>query len=129
MFICYLFGMGAETLTDFMRNTRKVLKRVDKEDIVLSRRGKPPIRISLENRRTQAAAAQAAVLARTEETAGILSAALSTIPELPARLPELLAHRYAWIRLLPDDARTQFAREYVETLHACASIGSLVRLD
>ncbi len=121
--------MSAETLTDFMRNTRKALKRVDKEDIVLSRRGKEPIRISLESRRASGAAASATALARAEEAASILAAALAAVSELSARLPQLLAHRYPWIRFLPDDARQSFAREYVETLHACASVGNPARLD
>jgi hypothetical protein len=43
--------MGLETLTDFLRQPKKALKQVDREDLVLSRRGKTSIRISLESRK------------------------------------------------------------------------------
>jgi hypothetical protein len=118
-----------DTLTDFLHRPARVLKKVGKEDVVLRRRGKPSIRLSLETRQASTAAANAAVLARAEEAASILSAALDTVSELPARLPELLAQRYAWIRFLPAEGRSTFAREYVETLQACASIGNTARLD
>jgi hypothetical protein len=120
---------AGETLTDFLHRPARVLKKVGKEDVVLRRRGKPSIRLSLETRQASTAAASAAVLARAEEAASILSAALDVVSELPGRLPELLARRYAWIRFLPADGRATFAREYVETLQACASIGNTARLD
>jgi hypothetical protein len=118
-----------DTLTDFLHRPARVLKKVGKEDVVLRRRGKPSIRLSLETRQISTAAASAAVLARAEEAASILSAALDGVSGLAARLPELLARRYAWIRFLPTDGRRTFAREYVETLQACASIGNTARLD
>ena len=102
---------------------------VGKEDVVLRRRGKPSIRLALETRQVSTAAASAAVLARAEEAASILSAALDGVAELAAQLPELLARRYAWIRFLPTDGRSTFAREYVETLQACASIGNTARFE
>jgi hypothetical protein len=106
-----------------------IWKKVGKEDVVLRRRGKPSIRLSLETRQISTAAASAAILARAEEAASILSAALDGVSELAVRLPELLARRYAWIRFLPTDGRSTFVREYVETLQACASIGNTVCLD
>jgi hypothetical protein len=118
-----------DTLTDFLHRPARVLKKVGKEDVVLRRRGKPSIRLSLETRQASNAAASAAILARAEEAASILSAALDVVSELPVRLPDLLARRYAWIRFLPADGRSTFAREYVETLQACASIGNTARLD
>jgi hypothetical protein len=123
------FPEEGDTLTDFLHRPARVLKKVGKEDVVLRRRGKPSIRLSLETRQVSTAAASAAVLARAEEAASILSAALDGVSELAARLPELLARRYAWIRFLPTDGRDTFAREYVETLQACASIGNTARLD
>jgi hypothetical protein len=119
----------AETLTDFLHRPARVLKKVGKEDVVLRRRGKPSIRLSLETRQASSTAANAAVLARAEEAASILSAALDGVSELAARLPEFLGRRYPWIRFLPPDGRSTFAREYVETLQACASIGNTARLD
>jgi hypothetical protein len=118
-----------DTLTDFLHRPARVLRKVGKADVVLRRRGKPSIRLSLETRQASNAAASAAVLARAEEAASILSAALDVVSDLTERLPELLAQRYPWIRFLPVEGRTTFAREYVETLQACASIGNTTRLD
>jgi hypothetical protein len=118
-----------DTLTDFLHRPARVLRKVGKQDVVLRRRGKPSIRLSLETRQVSTAAASAAILARAEEAASILSAALNVVSELPDRLPELLGQRYAWIRFLPTNGRNAFAREYVETLQACASIGNTTRLD
>jgi len=68
-----------ETLTDFLHRPARVLKKVGKEDVVLRRRGKPSIRLSLETRQVSTAAANAAVLARAEEAASILSDALNGV--------------------------------------------------
>lgn len=111
--------MSAATVTHFLRQTKKVLKRVDKEDVVLSRRGKPPIRISLETRNASASSGL--------EMAADVLATLTAI-ELPVHLPAALAQRFPWVRFLPDHERVRFAREFVETLQACASIGKTARL-
>jgi hypothetical protein len=113
--------MSEETVTDFLRQTKKVLKRVDKEDVVLSRRGKAAIRISLETR-------NASNETGLELAADVLAAAVAAIPEIPDRLPEILTRRFPWIRFLPEREQRRFAREFVETLHACASIGKTARL-
>jgi hypothetical protein len=112
--------MSTETLTDFLRQTKKVLKRVDKEDIVLSRRGKAPIRISLETRNTSATSGL--------EVAADVLAALAAV-EVPAHLPGVLEQRFPWVRFLPEHEQQRFTREFVETLQACASIGKTARLD
>jgi hypothetical protein len=113
--------MSVETLTDFLRDAKTVLKRVDKEDVVLSRRGKAPIRISLETRNTSAATALG--------LAADVLAALVNVPQVPARLPAVLEQRFPWVRFLPEHERERFAREFVETLQACASIGRPGPLD
>ena len=113
--------MSVETVTDFLRHAKSVLKRVDKEDVVLNRRGKAPIRISLETRNTSSVAGLS--------LAADVLAALVAVPEVPPRLPAVLEQRFPWVRFLPEHERERFAREFVETLQACASIGKSARLD
>jgi hypothetical protein len=114
--------MSVESVTDFLRNTKKVLKRVDREDVVLSRRGKAPIRISLETRNSASTAGLGLA-------ADVLAATVAAVPEVPARLPGILEQRFPWVRFLPAHERQRFAREFVETLQACAAIGKSARLD
>lgn len=45
-----LMGTNTGTLTDFLREPKKVLRMVDKQDVVLRRRNKPSLRLSLESR-------------------------------------------------------------------------------
>jgi hypothetical protein len=111
-----------ETLTAFLHRPARVLERVEKRDVVLRRRGKPSIRLSLESR-------QASSAGGAEVAANVLADALAMVPEMPARLPEILEHRYPWLRFLPADARRSFAQEFVETVQACAAVANPARLD
>ena len=114
---------NAATLTEFLRRPKQVLLRVDKQDVVLVRRGgKPAIRLSLESR---ALAASSGI----EIAADLLADAVLAVPEVPDRLAELLKRRFPWVRLLPLDARVTFVREFVETLQACASVRNPSCLD
>jgi hypothetical protein len=114
-------NMRVETVTDFLRHAKSVLRRIDKEDVVLSRRGRAPIRISLEAR-------NASAMAGLGLAADVL-AALVAVPEVPPRLPAVLEQRFPWVRFFPDHERERFTREFVETLQACASIGKSARLE
>ena len=109
-------------MTDFLRQPNKALKRVEKEDVVLSRRGKTAIRISLESRAK-------ADLDRNELASHLLADAVAEMPEIPARLAGLLEKRYAWMRFLPPASREAFVRELVETIEAFASMGKLARIE
>jgi hypothetical protein len=113
---------STETLTDFLHRPAKVLKKVEREDVVLRRRGKPSIRLSLETRKEAAAGG-------TEVLAHVLADAMAALPDLPTRLPDILERRYPWLRFLPADARARFAREFVETAQACAAVGNPALLD
>jgi len=113
----------AQTLTEFLRKPNQVLKKVDKHDVVLKRTGgKPSIRLSLESRVTASSAG-------SELAAHLLADAMTALPEIPDKLVPLLEHRFPWVRLLPADDRLAFAREFVETLQACVSVGSAAPLD
>ena len=117
-----MIPMSVETLTDFLRRPNKALRRVEKEDVVLSRRGKTAIRISLESRTK-------ADLDRNELASHLLADALAEMPELPARLAGLLEKRYSWLRFLPLPAREEFVRELVQTIEAFASVGKVARIE
>lgn len=110
------------TLTDFLREPKKVLRMVDKQDIVLRRRNKPSLRLSLESRNEGSSAG-------TEIAAHVLADAMAAVPEIPSHLPDILTRRYPWMRFLPVDARGEFAREFIETVQSCAAIGNSARLD
>jgi hypothetical protein len=107
--------MSTETLTDFLRRPKKILKQVDKGDVVLARRGKAAIRISLDSR-------VEAQQERSELAAHLLADAVLAIPAMPAQMAAILERRFPWVRLLPADDR-------VETLQACASVGKLARIE
>jgi hypothetical protein len=116
-------NVHAETLTEFLRKPNEVLKEVDKHDVVLRRTGgKPAVRLSLESRAS-------AVSAGIELATHLLADAFAAVPEVPIKLAQLLERRFPWTRFLPTDDRLAFAREFVETLQACASVGSSARLE
>lgn len=117
-----LMGTSTATLTDFLHRPARILRKVDRQDVVLRRRGKPSIRLSLEAR-------QEATTVGTEAAAHVLADAMASIPGMPSMLPEILERRYPWVRFLPPDARVSFARDFIETVQACASIGNAARLD
>jgi hypothetical protein len=114
--------MSVETLTDFLRQPKKALKQVDKEDLVLSRRGKAPIRISLESRKKAEAT-------RNELASHLLADAVERMPEMQASLPRILEGRFPWVRFLPPQEREMFGAELVKTIQACAAIGNLARIE
>lgn len=115
-------GMSIETLTDFLRQPKRALKLVDKEDVVLARRGKASIRISLDSR-------VEAQQERNELAAHLLADAVAKLPSVSELLGELLESRFPWVRLLPAEERAAFAKELVDTLQACASVGKLARIE
>jgi hypothetical protein len=115
--------MSMETLTDFLREPKRVLKQVDKEDVVLARRGKAAIRISLDSR-------VEAQQERSELAAHLLADAVALFPAImTARMTTILEKRFPWVRLLPTEDRAAFTQELVETMQACASVGKLARIE
>ena len=108
--------MSNDTLTSFLREPKKLLKIVDKRDVVLDRRGKASIRISLESRNASADASH-------ELASNLLADAVASLPEITARMPAILERRFPWMRFLPASDRDQFARELVDTIQAAAAVG------
>jgi hypothetical protein len=106
--------MNLENWTDVLRDPKKVHEVVEKEDIVVARRGRSPIRITTDER-SHAAAEGYDVAAR------ILA---ELAPRMAQQLPEVFAHQFPWVRFLPDAEKLQFAKEFVDMTVACASIGN-----
>ncbi len=115
-------GAHAVTFSDFLRKPKQVVKKVDKQDVLLVRTGgKPSLRLSLETR-TRAANS-------VHELGMRLAAdAVGSVPEGSIRT-ELMVRHFPWIRFLPEHDRSGFECSFVETLQACASLGNFARLD
>jgi hypothetical protein len=111
----------AETLTDFLRQPKPILKKLAKEDVVLRRRGEASLRLSLD---TRAAAASTGT-----EVAASLLGELAKVPQVPDALARLLAARFPWMKFLAKDDRQAFVHEFIETVQACASVGNSAALD
>ena len=118
-----LIGMSAhaETLTDFLRQPKPILKKVAKEDVVLRRRGEASLRLSLDTR--------AAASSTGTEIAASLLAELVNVPRVPDSLARLLAARFPWMKFLAKDVKQAFVHEFIETVQACASVGNSAALD
>jgi hypothetical protein len=94
----------AETLTDFLRQPKLILKRLAKEDVVLRRRGETSLRLSLD---TRTAASSTGI-----EIAANLLADLVRVPQVPDSLARLLAARFPWMKFLAKDARQAFVHRH-----------------
>ena len=110
-----------ETLTDFLRQPKPILKKLAKEDVVLRRRGDVALRLSLD---TRASASSSGV-----EVAASLLADLVDLPQVPDSLANLLAARFPWMKFLAKDAKQEFVHEFIDTVRACASVGNSAALD
>jgi hypothetical protein len=111
----------ADTLTDFLRQPKPILKKLAKEDIVLRRRGEASLRLSLDTR--------AAASSTGTEIAANLLADLVSIPQVVDSLARLLASRFPWMKFLSKGAKQAFVHEFIETVQACASVGNGAALD
>lgn len=114
--------MASDSLTDFLRDPNKVLKQVDKHDVVIDRRGKPSIVISLQMRNIK-------IIKQNELASNLLADAVAGLPEIADRFPALLPKRFPWARFLPPAALAQFARELVETIQASASLDTQAPIE
>jgi hypothetical protein len=125
--ICYLsdnlmaMSSHVETLTDFLRQPKPILKKLVREDVVLRRRGDVALRLSLD---TRASASSSGI-----EVAASLLADLVDLPQIPDSLASLLAARFPWMKFLAKDAKQEFVHEFIDTVRACASVGNSAALD
>jgi len=111
--------MDLENWTDVLRDSKKVHRVVEKEDIVVARRGRSPIRITTE--------------ARSQAATSGLDVATRVLAELAQqahrKLVAILGHQFPWVRFLPDDAKVKFAMAFADMAAACASIGNAAPLS
>lgn len=115
-------GAHAVTFSDFLRRPKEVVKKVDKEDVLLVRTGgKPSLRLSLETR----ASAESSI---HELGMKLAADAVASVPPGQSR-HELMVRHFPWVRFLPEDDRAAFERSFVETLLACVSLGNFAKLE
>jgi len=109
----------SQSVTEFVRDPNKVLKKIDKGDIILRRtKGRPAIRITLASRAESA-----------ESGLEVLSRALEGLVQGARDLPtEATLKPYPWTKFLSHTERQQFSRELVETVVACVSISNFAPL-
>jgi hypothetical protein len=114
-------SVHAVTFSDFLRKPKEVVKKVDKQDVLLVRTGgKPSLRLSLESRTSAA---------NTVHELGMRLAAdaVAAVPDGPKR-SELMTRHFPWVRFLPERDRSLFERAFVETLQASVSLGNFAKL-
>lgn len=107
------------TLTDFLRDPRAVVDRLEHVDVVLHRRNAEDLRLSLESR-SEAVADGVRFVAR------MLSAALSDAA-VRGRL-EASAAAIPWLSFLPAERRQEFLAEFFRTAEAAAELGVMTPL-
>jgi hypothetical protein len=115
-------GAHAVTFSDFLRKPKEVVKKVDKQDVLLVRTGgKPSLRLSLETRASAASSMH-------ELGMRLAADAVASVPPGQSR-HELMVRHFPWVRFLPEGDRATFECSFVETLLACVSLGNFARLD
>lgn len=107
------------TLTDFLRDPKAVVDRLEHVDVVLRRRNAEDLYLSLESR-TEAVAESVRFLAR------VLSAALAD-PAVRDRL-QASVEAIPWLSFLPAQQRQLFTTEFFRTAEAAAELGVMTPL-
>lgn len=107
------------TFSALLRTPHEVIDELDNGDVVLTRRDGDALRLSKASSVDHDRAAISAL-------AQLIAASLDD--EGRDRIVTSLAIPFPWIEFLPDDAKREFADEFVRTAHACASVGQFQRL-
>lgn len=107
------------TLTDFLRDPRAVVDRLEHADVVLHRRNAEDLRLSLESR-SESVAASIQFLAR------IVASVLSD--ETVRRRLQASAEDIPWLSFLPPQERQEFMVEFFRTAEAAAELGVMTPL-
>jgi hypothetical protein len=111
---------AVKSWSEFLREPTQVLPHVERgEEVILRRRDGAALRLTLE---ADAATAQTG----TELAAHVLAKMLPKMGD--DLLSTALKPRLPWTRFLPAPELATFAREFAETLEACASIGNMNRV-
>lgn len=107
------------TLTDFLRDPKAVVDRLEHADVVLHRRNAEDLRLSLESR-SEAVAASVRFLAR------VLGSALND--ETVRRRLQASAEAIPWLSFLPPQQRHEFMVDFFRTAEAAAELGVMTPL-
>jgi hypothetical protein len=107
------------TLTDFLRDPKAVVDRLEHVDVVLHRRNAEDLRLSLASR-SEAVTASVRFLAR------LLGAALADTA-VRERL-QASAEAIPWLSFLPAQQRQEFMVEFFRTAEAAAELGVMAPL-
>ena len=107
------------TLTDFLRDPRAVVDRLEHMDVVLHRRNAEDLHLSLESR-TEAVADSVRFVARMLGTALTDAAVLDRLQASAEAIP--------WLSFLPARQRQEFLVEFFRTAEAAAELGVMTPL-
>jgi len=104
------------TFSTFLRSPREVIDRLEYGDVILRRRGAPPLVVSLEYRaqgRDDGTALVARMLAEAAQDEDVRRVLMRT-----------LRHAFAWMDLLPSHAQAEFLAEFLRIAEAAADVGT-----
>jgi hypothetical protein len=107
------------TFSALLRTPNEVIEQLASGDVLLTRRGAEPLRLSRARRAEQEVDTLAAL-------AQLIAASLDDAA--CDRLVEKLADPFPWIAVLPPQARRGFVHEFLATARACAAVGRFERL-
>lgn len=105
--------------SDLLRQPNDVIEDLSDGDVVLRRRGAPPLRLTFADRDQDRADAYA-MLARTLRNLAV---------HQPEVLAATIADEFAWTELLPAADREQFVYEFTRAITAAADIDTFTALS
>lgn len=112
-------AISEATFTEFLRDPKRVTRRLDAGDVILHRRDEEDLRLSIASR----SAAEGRVLGLLS---GLVAAAL--------RDPGIRSHAMAsaslpWTQFLPEDERVRFFGELFACIEGAAQVGTLAPVE
>lgn len=107
------------TFSALLRTPNEVIAQLDEGDVLLTRRGAEPLRLS----KSRSAEAESDTLSALAQ---LIAASLDD--DACERLVNHLADPFPWIAFLPLKFQKEFVDEFLRTARACASIGRFDRL-
>jgi hypothetical protein len=103
-------------VSDLVRNPSRVIEQAERGEVILHRRGRDDLRLTLASRETFSPVLNE-VLAR-------LVAWMMGTDAGRHEVQETMVSVLPWLRFLPEDARKECVQELVDVAVACASVGN-----
>jgi len=107
------------TFSELLRTPNEVIGKLDAGDVVLTRRGAEPLRLSL-------AATASDEVSTLDALAQLIAASLDD--EMSDRVAQHLLEPFPWAEFLPADVRREFVGDFLRTARAGAAVGRFDRL-